>query len=614
MSSWVNPVAEPAYVYGGGATRCHRRISSCHSESVTTADVPSSAGSAAEHDKPRVTETLSQRRLRALLAEVQERIEEIVGTRDRMDGLLEAVLVVSSGLELDATLRQIVQAAVDLVDARYGALGVLGDDGMLTKFVYVGIDDDTRELIGPLPTGHGVLGVVIEDTEPLRLADLSQHPASVGFPPHHPPMRTFLGVPIRARGEVFGRLYLTEKNGGPGFTRDDEVVVQALAGAAGIAVDNARLYEETRRRQRWLEATGEITAELLGATDPTEALRLIANRARELTGADYTVIAVPDDLEIPPSEIAELTVAVCAGMDPDTVTGRKIPIAGSTSGEVFADHVPRSVPSLAFGFADGLGVEFGPALALPLGAGESISGVLLAVRAPGSAKFDEHQLQVVSLFADQAALALQRAESQSARRELEVLADRDRIARDLHDHVIQRLFAIGLAMQGTHRRAKSPAVAARLAEHLDQLHDVIQDIRTAIFDLHSGPADSPGLRSTLHEAITELTAEASLRTTVRMSGPVDVVPTRLAEHAVAVVREAVSNAVRHAQADELTVTISVDDNLVIDVTDNGIGIPDIVARSGLHNLQQRAADTGGSCTLERPEDGGTRLVWTAPLP
>jgi signal transduction histidine kinase len=610
MSPWVNPAAGPANVTDGGARQCHRRTSSCHSESVTSAEVPPSAGSAAEHDKPRVTETLSQRRLRALLVEVQERIEEIVGTRDRMDGLLEAVLAVSSGLELDATLRQIVQAAVDLVDARYGALGVLGEDGMLTKFVHVGIDDATRELIGPLPTGHGVLGVVIEDARPLHLEDLSQHRASVGFPPHHPPMRTFLGVPIRARGEVFGRLYLTEKNNGPGFTQDDEVVVQALAGAAGIAVDNARLYEEARRRQRWLEATGEVTAELLGASDPTEVLRLIANRARELTGADYTIIAVPDDLEVAPSEIVELTVAVCAGMDPDRVTGRKIPIAGSTSGAVFADHVPRSVP----GLADGLGVEFGPALALPLGAGESISGVLLAVRAPGSAGFDEHQLQVVSLFADQAALALQRAESQSAQRELEVLADRDRIARDLHDHVIQRLFAIGLALQGTHRRTTSPAVAGRLAEHIDQLHNVIQDIRTAIFDLQAGPAETPGLRTTLHEAITELTAEASLRTTVRMSGPVDVVPTPLAEHAVAVVREAVSNAVRHAHAHEVVVTISVDDNLVIDVTDNGIGLPDTVARSGLHNLQQRAADAGGSCTLERPEAGGTRLVWAAPLP
>jgi signal transduction histidine kinase len=548
-----------------------------------------------------------------LLAEVQERIEEIIGTRDRMDGLLEAVLAVSSGLELDATLRQIVQAAVDLVDSRYGAVGVLGEDGMLTKFVFVGVDDATRELIGPLPTGHGLLGVVLEGAKPLLLDDLSLHSASAGFPANHPPMRTFLGLPIRARGEVFGRLYLTEKNSGQGFTEDDKVVVQALAGAAGIAVDNARLYEEARRRQRWLEAAGEITTELLGASDPTEALRLIACRALELTGADYTVIAVPDP-EVVPSEIAELTVAVCAGMDPDTVTGRKIPIAGSTSGAVFADHVPRSVPGLAFDFAEGLGVEFGPALAVPLGAGESISGVLLTVREPGSARFDEHQFQVGSSFADQAALALQRAESQSARRELEVLADRDRIARDLHDHVIQRLFAIGLAMQGTHRRAKSPVVAGRLAEHIDHLHDVIQEIRTAIFDLQAGACETSRLRAVLHEVITDLTDDTELRTTVRMSGPVNVVPAGLAEHTEAVVLEAVSNAIRHARASELVVTISVDDDLVIDVTDNGIGIPHTVARSGLHNLQQRAADAGGSCTVERPHDGGTRVVWTAPLP
>ncbi|HEY3611814.1 MAG TPA: GAF domain-containing protein, partial [Pseudonocardiaceae bacterium] len=185
--------------------------------------------------------------MRELLGQVQERIEEIVRTRDRMDGLLEAVLAVSSGLELDSTLRQIVRAAIDLVDAHYGALGVLGEDGTLTQFIYEGIDDTMAELIGPLPTGGGVLGVVIEEGKPLRLDDLAAHAASIGFPAHHPPMRTFLGVPIRVREQVFGRLYLTEKTGGHGFTEDDEVVVQALAGAAGIAVDNARLYDEAQR-------------------------------------------------------------------------------------------------------------------------------------------------------------------------------------------------------------------------------------------------------------------------------------------------------------------------------------------------------------------------------
>jgi len=296
------------------------------------------------------------------------------------------------------------------------------------------------------------------------------------------------------------------------------------------------------------------------------------------------------------------------------VTGRTIPLLGSTLGAVFADHVPRNVASLGFTFADGVGVEFGPALALPLGAGESISGVLLTVRAAGSAGFDDLHFQVGSSFADQATLALQRAEGQSARRELEVLADRERIARDLHDQVIQRLFAIGLGMQGTHRRAESPVVADRLTEHIDQLQEVIHDVRTAIFNLQADPTETPRLRTALHDVITELTTDTALRTTVRMSGPVSVVSGDLAEHAEAVLREAVSNVVRHADADELVVTISVDDNLVIDVTDNGVGIPDTVARSGLHNLERRATDADGAFTVRRRDEGGTRLVWTAPLP
>ncbi|WP_028927865.1 GAF domain-containing protein [Pseudonocardia acaciae] len=560
-----------------------------------------------------VSETLSQLRLRALLVEVQQRIGEIVDTRDQLDGLLDAVLAVSSGLDLDATLRRIVDAAMALVDARYGALGVLGEDGSLVEFVYSGIDDAARELIGDLPTGRGVLSVVIEEGKPLRLDDLSQHPSSVGFPANHPPMRTFLGVPIRARGQVYGRLYLTEKKNVRQFSEDDEIVVQALAGAAGIAIDNARLYEQSRLRQRWLGASGEITAALLAGTDTDDALRLIANRAQELTGADYALIALPDDPEATPHEVTELRVEVCVGIASDALAGRCIPVSGSTSGTVFTDQIPRSVPDLAFDLGEG--VRFGPALALPLGTAETIAGVLLVVRAAGAPAFEDHQLQIVASFADQAALALRHADAQAARRELEVLGDRDRIASDLHDHVIQRLFAVGLAMQSTHHRAKNPAVAARLAEHIDQLHAVIHDVRTAIFDLHAQDTTRTRQpRASLHHTINELTADSPLRTTVRVSGPLDAVPEALAEHAEAVIREAVSNAVRHSHAEELTVTVSVDDDgLAIEVSDDGVGVPDTAVRSGLRNLAQRAKQSGGSCTVARPADGGTRLLWTAPV-
>lgn len=563
-------------------------------------------------DAPR---TLSEARLQQLLTEVRTGIENIVDiSRSRMDALLEAVLAVSAGLELDATLRQIVRAATDLVGARYGALGVLDEGGMLGQFVFAGIDDADRELIGPLPTGHGVLGVVIEEAAPLRLENLSQHPASTGLPPHHPAMTTFLGVPIRARGEVFGRLYLTEKLDGQPFNDDDEVVVHALAAAAGIAIDNARLYEEVRRRQRWLEASGEITVELLGGADPVEALRLIAVRAMELTAADYTLIALPDGSVDPPAGVTELRVAVCVGMGAESITGLKVPVSGTTTGAVFTDHVPRNVDRLALDLASGLGIDFGAALALPLRTSGSIAGVLLAVRTSGAASFDESQLQVVASFADQAALALQYAESQAARRRLEVLADRDRIARDLHDHVIQRLFAIGLSMQSTRRRSEFPEITSRIVEHINQLQEVIQEIRTAIFDLHADSSGGPTLRAAVKKAVTELSADVRLRTTIRMTGPLDVVPAALAQHAEAVVREAVSNAIRHAHADQLTVTISVEDDLVVDVTDDGVGIAETVARSGLHNLAERAAELGGTLQVQHLHGCGTRLVWSVPLP
>ncbi|WP_281288808.1 GAF domain-containing sensor histidine kinase [Saccharopolyspora hirsuta] len=575
---------------------------------MSRADSPGS-GELREGAAPSLVGTLSRLRLKELLAQVQARIEEIVGLRDRMDVLLEAVLAISSELELDSVLRRIVRTAIDLVDARYGAIGVLAPDGTLSRFIYDGIDEETTRRIGHLPTGRGVLGVVIEADKPLRLDDISEHPASVGFPSHHPPMRTFLGVPIRARQETFGRLYLTEKLGGGQFTEDDEVVLQALAGAAGIAVDNARLFEEVRRRERWLDATGEITAELLAGTDSIDALQVIAERAAELTNADYALLAVPargDDVEV-----EELTVTVSAGAGVEDLVGRSIPVDGSVTGQVFRERVPRNVPNLST--VDGAAVELGPALAVPMRAEGTISGVLLAVRRAGAKGFDEEQLLVVSSFADQAALALQWAEAQAARRELDVLADRDRIARELHDHVIQRLFAIGMAMQGTQRRAKAPDVAGRLTEHIDQLHEVIQDLRASIFDLQLAAEHPSGFRNRVQRVVTDVVGDNPLRITMRMAGPLDVLPPRLAEHAEAVVLEAVSNTVRHAQASELSVTISLDDDLTIDVTDNGIGIENAVAHSGLHNLAERAVQMSGRCTVERLPAGGTRVLWTAPL-
>jgi len=542
--------------------------------------------------------------------------EHIVGWyRERMDALVRAVLAASSGLALDATLRRIVEAAVDLVDARYGALAVLGDAGVFERFVQVGVEEAVAERIGLRPAGRGVMGVPVETLGLLRLPDLAQHAASGGFPPHHPPMRTLLAVPILARGEVFGRFYLAEKTDGRSFTMDDEIIVRGLAAAAGSAVDNAHLYEQGQRRERWLEATGEVTTELLAGSDTKNALQLIASRAQELTASDYTLIALPRQREAARWEITELTVVVCLGMGDDSITGRVIPVAGSTTGAVFTDQVPRSVDRFTFHLARGLGVQFGPALAMPLGTGKALAGVLVTARMPGSPAYDEHALKLVATFADHAALALRDAENEWARRELRVLADRDRIARDMHDQVLQQLYGVGMAMQSTQQRVRAPEVAGRITDHMNKLQQIILDIRSVIYDLSPDPAGAAPLRTSLHTVITELTADAPLSTTVRMSGQLDRVPPPVAQHAEAVLREAVSNAVRHSRAGELAVTITVGDELVIDVRDDGGGIPDTVTRGGLDNMQVRAEQVGGACTITSGDGGGgTRVRWTAPLP
>ncbi len=554
-------------------------------------------------------DTLSQLRLRELLKEVQDRVEQIVEGRDRLDGLLDAMLVVTSGLELDETLRTIVHTAIEMVDARFGALGVRGQDHELVEFIYEGIDEAMRERIGHLPEGRGVLGVLIDDPKPIRLDNISKHAASVGFPKNHPPMRTFLGVPVRIRDEVFGNLYLTEKAGGQPFSEDDEVLVQALAAAAGIAIENARLYERSKIRQSWIEATRDIGTELLSGTDPARVFRLVADESRQLSGAELTLVAIPDDPDVPSAETQELVVAATAGEGPAS-TLHSISVAGTAVGQAFIQRTPGKYDSIDLPLDIG---ETGPALVLPLRATDAVAGVLVALRPAGSTPFSDDQLDMMAAFADQAALAWQLANTQRQKRELDVLTDRDRIARDLHDHVIQRLFAVGLALQGTIPRARTPEVQGRLTDCVDDLQEVIQEIRTAIFDLHGAHAGVTRLRQRLDEAIAQF-ADPKMRTSVQFSGPLSVIDAGLADHAEAVVREAVSNAVRHADATTLAIGVTVEDELCIEVVDDGRGIEGDVTGSGLVNLKQRADDIGGSFTVETVPTGGTKVKWCAPLP
>lgn len=560
--------------------------------------------------RPPVRNTLAQLRLRELLAEVQDRIEQIVRGRDRLDGLVEAMLVVTSGLELDDTLKTIIRTAIDLVDARYGALGIFDENHELVEFIYQGIDPDTKEQIGPLPEGRGVLGALVDDPKPIRLDNILQHPDSVGFPGNHPPMRTFLGVPVRIRNEVFGNLYLTEKADGQPFSEDDEVLVEALAAAAGIAIENARLYQESRVRQSWIAATRDIATELLGGTEPSRVFRLIADEALTLTGAAGVLVAVPGDTELALSDVDELVVVENAGTAGSVRSLQPISVVGTDIGRTFLQRTPYRAALLSEAAA--FIPNPGPALLLPLRTTDTVAGVVVIVRRFGAKEFTDEEVDMMAAFTDQATLAWQLATTQRRMRELDVLSDRDRIARDLHDHVIQRLFAIGLSIQGTIPRARSAEVQQRLVDSVDQLQQVISEIRTAIFDLHGGPSGTTRLRQRLDEAISAF-AGSELRTSVQFVGPLSVIDTVMGDHAEAVVREAVSNAVRHAHARALNVIVRVEDDLVIEVIDDGRGMPADVTPSGLNNIRRRAIEVGGELVITSTPGGGTTVRWSAPL-
>ena len=424
-------------------------------------------------------------------------------------------------------------------------------------------------------------------------------------------MRAFLGVPINIRGQVYGSLYVTDDRPGRTFTESDEIATQALASAAAVAIDNARLFEGVQASARWTNASREITAAVLSGVDPPlRPLQLIAERARELTGAEQAIVLVPTDAEQPPAEVDTLTVSTAVGLHAAEVIGQEVPVAGSTTGEVFRSATPVITDTFRYPVAAFADIGQRPAIVMPLRAADMVVGVIAVTRAVDQPPFDNDQLDMLGDFADHAAMALTLAEA----RELTVLADRERIARDLHDHVIQRLFVTGMDVQGTIACARSPQVIERLTRTVDDLQSTIDDIRTAIFNLRSPAATEKNFRQRIQAAVADLTDNRDLAATVRIVGPTIAVEPAVADHAEAVLIEAISNAVRHSGATRLTVEVTIADQLSIDVIDNGRGIPaDNQRHSGLANLAHRAEQLGGACQINTPPAGGTHVHWTAPL-
>jgi signal transduction histidine kinase len=552
-------------------------------------------------------------RLDDLLAELQVRFQAVLGTRDRMRGLLEAVVAIGSQLELETVLRQIVAAAAGLVDARYGALGVIGETGSLEEFIPVGLTEAEIARIHHWPEGRGLLGALITHPQPVRLAELAADPRSSGFPDGHPPMRSFLGVPVRIRDEIFGNLYLTEKRNGGQFDAEDEAVVTALATAAGVAIENARLYEETRRRQQWLQASAEVTGRLLSGSGTGEVLDLVTRQVLDMSGADLAVLALPEGGQ------RRLVIRHAVGDDAAQTRGIVLP-PDSLSAQVLATGEPVAVAEFAqdqrVAQIARERIPLGPAVIFPLGAIGNVRGVLTVGRRAGSMPLTHAAVEMVAAFAAQAAIALELADARRDAEQVAVLQDRERIARDLHDLVIQRLYATGMSLQGAMPLLARPEGTDRVSRAVDALDETIVEIRSAIFGLQARPdIKQPLMRDAILDVIEEMTELLGFAPSLRLAGDLDGrMPAEIAEHLLVVLREALSNAARHAGASRVEVTADVGRDLILTVRDDGSGIKDTTRRSGLANLAERAAQLGGALEIRSAETGGTELRWQVPLP
>ncbi|MEV0090566.1 GAF domain-containing protein [Streptomyces sp. NPDC050738] len=542
----------------------------------------------------------------------------------RVPQLLEAMRSVGTGLELHSTLDRICETAAELADARYAAIGVVDEESTgLSDFVTYGVTAEQAAAIGRRPDGHkGLLGALIHEPDSVRLADLTTDPRSAGFPAGHPPMRTFLGVPIRVQGEIFGNLYLAEKNGGGEFNDYDLHMVRVLATEAGIAIGNARLYEAARQRERWIDGSVAVTTALLAGGDADDALAVVAEQARHLAASDAGLVLLPAA-----SEEGGLEIVAISSDHPRDALGVIIPqdspvVGKLLAGEaVFVDDAatdPRMVTSLA--------ERYGPSMMLPLHSGGRVLGALATPRVRGGRPFTEAERTLATQFASQAALALMMAEAQRDRERLAVFEDRDRIARDLHDLVIQRLFATGMMLESAQRRSMVPEVQTGVGKAVDELDVTIQEIRTAIFALQQGPAEAPsGLRTRVLREINMAAVPLGFKPAHRFLGAVDTMVDELTgKNLIAALREALSNAFRHAEASRIEVVVDATahledgrDAVRLSVCDDGVGIPEGGRRSGLRNLNRRAESLGGSSWhgpgLEGGRGPGATVVWEVPL-
>lgn len=527
---------------------------------------------------------------------------------------MEAGLTLASELSLPIVLQRIVDLAVQVTDARYGALGVLGDGRELVEFITSGISAAERRAIGPLPRGRGVLGLLMDEPAPVRLTNIADHPRSVGFPAHHPPMHSFLGAPVKAMGKVYGNIYLAEKRGADEFSAEDEESLVILATQAGVAIANASLYEEARLRESWLDALRSITNDILAGTEELALLENIAEHARKLAGADAsTIISVTPKAD-------ELVVAAAAGSHARDLRGLAMPSRTSISGEVM-----RTGETLVL---DDMGADprahqpmvqlgrHGPALFVPLRVRGGSSGTLQVANLKGRPNFDRRTVRLIETFADQASVAIEYARAQTELRRLGLMEERERIAKELHDGIIQSLFAVGMGLQATALRAGSQETTERVEVAVTELDRVIRDLRNYIFGLRPGILADRQLDEALRSLGQDVSGRAGLPVDVEVDTEVAARLSSRSHEIVQLTREALSNVSRHAQAKRATVRLARNGaRATLSIQDDGIGFDPSSDSTGhgLRNMRGRAGALGGELKVTSSGGKGTTLRVTFPI-
>ena len=528
--------------------------------------------------------------------------------------LVEAGLTLASELSLPIVLQRIVDLATHVTDARFGALGVIGEDGLLTEFVTTGVSARQRKEIGALPLGKGLLGYLITHPQPFRVSNIANHPASAGFPARHPKMTSFLGAPVVAMGKVFGNIYLTEKRNAKEFNAEDETALIVLATQAGVAIANASLYEEMRLRERWLDSLRAITSEILGGADADSLLDRIAESARDLANADMATIVTTTQAP------GQLIVAAAAGEPALRLSGQTVPADRSISGEVMRTGRPlvfhdASAERRAYPPMMRAG-RVGPAIFVPLRVRGRATGTLMVANQKAGRTFREQAVRLVETFADQASVAIEYGRAQGDQRRLQIMDERERIAKELHDGIIQSLFAVGMGLQGTALVAGSPDVAARVETAVEELDRVIRDLRNYIFGLRPGILADRLLDQALRQLGEEVASKSGVAVDVSVDAETAAALSAQSHEIVQLTREALSNVTRHARAGRASVKlVRRKSNAVLTIEDDGVGFD---ARgsshgNGLRNMRSRASGLGGELQLASGPASGTRLTVTVPL-